>query len=81
VHLSGERFKAGAGVEVEYLNTRGLLKERLMAGKSHIDYFAAVREGRFYERSDEGGKIIDAVNLPDDVVAFSKVVEDGVETC
>jgi hypothetical protein len=35
----------------------------------------------FYIGGDEGGEIVDTVNLPDDVIAFLDVVQDGVEAC
>jgi hypothetical protein len=41
----------------------------------------AVGDGGFYIGIYEGGEILDAVNLPDDVIAFAKLIEYGVETC
>jgi len=68
-------------VEIENLNARRRLKKRLMAGESHIDYLVAIGDGGFYIGVYEGGEILDAVNLPDDVIAFAKLVKYGVETC
>jgi hypothetical protein len=68
-------------VEIENLNARRRLKKRLMAGEPHIDYLVAIGDGGFYIGIYEGGEVLDAVNLPDDVIAFAKLVKYGVETC
>ena len=72
--LGGEGFEAGAGVEVEYLYAGALFEQGLVAGEPHIYYLFARRDGCFYEGDDKGGEVVDAVNLPDDVITFSEVV-------
>ena len=68
-------------VEIENLDAGAGFEKRLVAGEPHIDYLVAVGDGGFYIGIYEGGEVLDAVNLPDDVIAFAKLVEYGVETC
>ena len=81
VDLRGEQFETAVRVEIENLNARRRLKKRLVAGESQIDYLVAVGDGGFYIGIYEGGEVLDAVNLPDNVIAFAKLVKYGVETC
>jgi hypothetical protein len=52
-----------------------------VAGEPHIYYLAPIGDGGFYIGIYEGGEVLDAVNLPYDVIAFAKLVKYGVETC
>ena len=81
VDLRGEHFKAAVCIEIENLDARRRLKKRLVACEPHINYLVAVGDGGFYIRIYESGEIFDAVNLPNNVIAFAKLVKYGVETC
>ena len=72
-------FEAAVGIEIINLNAGCGLEKRLMGGETQVDYLVAISDGSFYIGIYECGEVFSAVNLPDNVVAFAKLVEYGVE--
>ena len=70
VHLLGKCLESACRIEPVNRHSRLIFNERLVICEPHINDFSSVFQGLCDIRPDELLKIVDAVHLPDDVVAF-----------
>ena len=80
MYLYGKGFKTTVGIEIVNGYAFARLYEGLMFGKSHIDELMAVFDGLFNIGVNESAVIVDAFDLPDDVIAFLQVVEYRIQS-
>lgn len=80
VHLRCERLEPAVGIELISDDCRVVLNERFVSGKAYVHDPSVLCDRTGNKGPDKKEVVVDAVHLPDHVIACPKAVDNLIET-